>query len=136
MPHKSTMLDRQRTMFRIACDPVKHNLTIKIIAADSGIGEQSLRKYAAGETEMPMSAFDALIGVVPDTLLSLLLRDGRQVVCVPDGIDHDDMEAACRDYLADKGRTHHPDSPGGREISDCEQDRLNVKAAVVRAVVA
>lgn len=52
----------------------------------------------------------------------------------PDGIDHDEVEDAARDFLAAKGKAHHPDSPGGREIAECEQDELDDKVAVLRAV--
>ncbi|MFT4056734.1 MAG: hypothetical protein QM681_19675 [Novosphingobium sp.] len=134
MDRKSQILDRQRRMFRIAQDPTRYGLTLKMIAADADLGLDSVRNYAAGETVMPMTALDALIDVLPDELLSLLLPSGHAIVMVPDGICHDEIEKAARDFLAAKGEAHHPDSPGGRELSDCEVVRLNNKAAKLRAV--
>lgn len=130
------MLDKQARMFRIAQDPSRYGLSLKLISMDSGVGYDSLRNYAAGNTVMPVTALYSLVGVIPDELLSLLLPDGRQIVNAPDGVDHDELEAACRDYLRAKGEAHHPESPEAREIASCEEDRLNRKAARLRAVAA
>lgn len=111
------MRDRQQRVFRIASDPTRYGLTLKLIAADSGLHYDSVRAYAAGETTMPMNAFSALIDVIPDELLSYLVGKDRAIVRVPDAIDHDEIEDACRDYLETKGRAHHKNSPGGREVS-------------------
>ncbi len=54
----------------------------------------------------------------------------------PDGIDHDEVEDAAREFLAAKGRAHHPDSPGGRELSDCEQSDLDMKVVAIMAKAA
>ena len=75
-------------------------------------------------------------GALPADLLSMLLPTGFQIVRAPEEIDHDEMERVARDYLAAKGAAHHPDSPGGREISACEDDALDAKAARLRAVAA
>ena len=128
------MRDRQQRMFRIALDPARYGLTLKIISADSGIGYDSLRNYASGDTIMPITAVDALTSVVPAELLSLLFSTGYGVVRLPEGIDHDEIETAARDFLATKGQAHHPDSPGGREIADCEDATLRAKAVKLRAV--
>lgn len=128
------MLDRQKRMFRIALDPTRYGLTIKMIAADADLGYDSVRNYAAGDTQMPMTALYALVGVLPDELLSLLLPTGRQIVAVPDDIDHDELEAACRDYLKAKGETHREDSPERRDIAPCERETLNRKASRLKAV--
>lgn len=134
MDRKSQILDRQRRMFRIAQDPTRYGLTLKMIAADAALNYKSLVNYAAGDTEMPLSALDALVGVLPDELLSLLLPAGHAIIRIPEGLDHDELESACRDFLAAKGKAHHPASPGGREISDCEAKSLSKAAARLRAV--
>lgn len=134
MDRKSQILDRQKRMFRIAQDPTRYGLTLKMIAADADLGLDSVRNYAAGETVMPLTALDALVDVLPDELLSLLLPAGHAIVSVPEGICHDEIEKAARDFLAAKGEAHHPDSPGGRELADCEVVTLNTKAARLRAV--
>lgn len=120
------MRERQKRMFRIAMDPVRYGLTFKMIEADSGIDYDSLRNYAAGKTTMPVTAVDCLIDVLPDELLSLLFSS-RAVAKIPDEIDHDELAEAVGDYLAEKHAAHHPKSPAGRDISDCERDKLNSK---------
>lgn len=70
---------------------------------------------------------------LPVDLLSLLLPVGFQIVRAPETLDHDEFEGMCRDYLATKGKAHHPESPAGREISDCERDKLNGKVVQLAA---
>lgn len=130
------MLDRQRRVFRIAQDPQRYGLTLKIIAADSKLGYDSIRNYASGDTQMPVGALFSLIGVLPDELLPLLLPNDRMIFRVPEGVDHDKVEQACRDYLKAKGDAHQAESPKGREISECEELRLGAKVVDLRAAVA
>jgi hypothetical protein len=127
------MRDRQRRMFRIALDPGRYGLTVKMIAADSGIDDDSLRNYAAGKTTMPITAVDALIDVLPDELLSLLFSGDRVMVKAPEQLDHDDVAQALCDYLQTKERAHHPESEAGREIGPGEDNVLRGKFARVRA---
>lgn len=127
------LLDKQRRVFRIACDPLRYGLTLGLIAADSGLGYDSVRHYASGETAMPLSAFVALVGVLPDELLSLLLPNGRMIVKVPEGVDHDEADRACRDYADAKAAAHHPESEAGRDIGPTEDAELRVKLTVVKA---
>lgn len=117
----------QERIFRIA---QRQGLTFKAISLDSGIPYSTLRGYAghSGEPcEMPVSALVRLIGVVPDELLSLLLPDGHAICRVPDKLDHDEIADAFADYLHTKNAAHHPDSPAGRDIADCERDALDAK---------
>ena len=121
--------EMQERIFRIA---QRNGLTLKAISLDSGIPYSTLRGYAghSGEPcEMPVSALVRLIGVIPDELLSLLLPDGHAIVRVPESIDHDEIAAAFHDYLTAKEQAHRPDSPGGREIVDCEDNVLRGKFA-------
>jgi hypothetical protein len=136
MSRKAQILDRQQRVFRIAQDPTRYGLTLKMIAADADLSIDSLRNYARGETEMLLSALDGLIGVLPDDLLSLLLPDGRVIVKLPDGIDHDEIEAAARDFLAAKGAAHHPLSENGRDLGPGEVAALSKRAARLVAVAA
>lgn len=121
------MRERQRRMFRIALDPLRYGLTLKAIELDSGLGYDSLRNYASGETIMPLTALDALTGVVPDELLSLLLPGNRAIVQVPEEIDHDELADAFTAYLHDKNAAHHPESECGRDIGPNERAALNAK---------
>lgn len=123
-------------MFRIAQDPQRYGLTLKMIQADSGLGYDSLRNYASGETVMPITALDALVGVIPDELLSLLLPAGHLIVAVPEGVDFDEIEKAARELLAAKGQAHHPASEAGREIGPGENVVLLGKVARLREVAA
>lgn len=119
----------QERIFRIA---QRDGLTLKAISLDSGIPYSTIRSYAGnnGETaEMPVSALYKLTGVIPDELLSLLLPEGRAIVQVPEGVDHDAIAEWMRDYLAAKDQAHRPDSPAGRDIADCEDNVLRVKFA-------
>lgn len=117
----------QERIFRIA---MRNGLTLKAISLDSEIPYNTLRGYAGhnGATaEMPVSALAKLVGVIPDDLLSLLLPVDRAIVQVPEGVDHDDLEDACRDYLNAKADAHHKDSECGREIGPNERAALNGK---------
>jgi hypothetical protein len=127
------MRDRQKRVFRIAMDPQRFGLTLKMIEADSGLGYDSLRNYASGDTIMPLTALDALVGVIPDELLSLLLSEDRAIVRVPEGIDHDAIAEWMVEYLAAKQEAHRPESPAGREIAPCEDNVLRGKFAKVKA---
>ena len=127
--------ERQQTVMRIACDPVRFGLTLKEISEGSGIPYSTLRSYAGnnGEpAEMPLSALYKLVGVIPDELLSLLLPAGRMIVEVPAEIDHDEICEAAQELLIEKARAHHPESPGGREIVPEEDARLCEKTARLR----
>lgn len=129
------MRERQKMVFRIAMDPNRYGMSLKAIQMDSGLGYDSLRNYASGDTIMPITAVDALIDVIPDELLSLLLPSGRLIVRIPEAIDHDEIEEAARDFLAAKGRAHHPESPAGRDLAPCEDETLRGRATVLRAVL-
>lgn len=133
MPDKNILLDRQQRVFRIACDPLRYGLTLKLIAIDSGLGYDSVRHYASGETALPLSAFVALMGVIPDELLSLLLPDGRAIVRVPEEIDHNEVADAMRDYLAEKDHAHRPDSECAEAIGPNEDNVLRGKFTRVAA---
>lgn len=121
------MRDRQKRVFRIAMDPQRFGLTLKMIEADSGLGYDSLRNYASGDTIMPLTALDALVGVIPDELLSLLLPGDRAIVRVPDDVDHDGLADAFADFLKAKNDFHHPESEAGRDLGPNERAALSRK---------
>lgn len=135
--HGDNIPERQRTtqerIFRLA--QRDHGLTLKAISLDSGIGYTTIQSYANGGSVMSIASLFALVGVIPDELLSLLLPEGRVIVQAPDALDHDDIERACRDFLTAKGEAHHPESPAGRDIADCEREALNVKVVQIRGRV-
>jgi hypothetical protein len=121
------MKDRQRAMFRVALDPLRYGLTLKRIEIESGLNYDSIRNYAAGETIMPITALDCLVGVIPGELLSLLMPQGWAIVQVPEQIDHDELAGLFCDYLQAKEAAHHPQSEAGRDIGPNENASLNSK---------
>lgn len=120
----------QQDMFREAD---RRGITVKAIHFDTGISQDTIRSWVRGEAVMSIAGLFGLVGVIPDDLLSMLLPERHAIVRLPDGIDHDDFEDRCRDFLGTKGHAHHPDSPAGREISDCEKDVLDRKVVALRA---
>lgn len=133
-PEILRMLDLQRRVFRVACDPLRYGLTLKVIGCDSGIPDSTLRTYADGQCAMSLPAFVKLCGVLPDELLSLLLPENKRLVSISADSDHDGLAALCIDYAAEVGRARSPNSPAGVEISDCEDDTLKGKRAKVTAI--
>ena len=127
------MRDRQRRVFRIACDPRRYGLTLQLIADEAGLGYDSVRNYANGETTMPITALDALIGVVPDELLSHLLPGDRMIVRVPEDVDFDEAARGMHRFLAAKSEAHCPESECGEAIGPNESQDLRSHLTVVKA---
>lgn len=128
--------DRQKAIRR---ELDRRQISMKVVSQDSGIGYATLLTYfPADEKKQPVqisgSAIFALAGAIPDDVLSLLMPTGRLVVSAPEEMDHDTFASLCRAYVGAKDDAHHIDSPAGREISDCEDDKLNTKAARLQAV--
>ena len=131
MADNSQIKATQERIFRIA---QRQGLTLKAISLDAQIPYNTLRNYAGnnGETaEMPVSALNKLVGVIPDELLSLLLPQGRVIVQAPSELDHDTIAPILRDYLSAKDDAHHPESEAGRDIGPNECRNLRVKLAAV-----
>ena len=124
---------QKRVQQSVFLEANNRGLTIKVIHFDTGVSQDTLRSWARGEAVMSIAGLFSLVGVIPDDLLSMLLPDGRQIVRVPENLDHDEIEEACRDFLAAKGQAHHPNSPAGREIAPCEKDVLDRKVVALRA---
>lgn len=128
---------QRETQERIFEAARKRGLTLKAISVLSGVPVSTLRTWAGENGATALMSIDGLFklcGVIPDDLLSMLLPTGRVIVRMPEEIDHDQVEDLCRDFLAAKGKAHHPDSPGGREISPCEEAMLDAKVVQLRAV--
>jgi hypothetical protein len=121
----------QEVIFRRAAQV----MSLKAISEISGIPYSTLRSYAGhnGETaEMPVSAVHKLAGVIEPELLSLLLPDGMAIIRIPEGVDLDQAAQDMRDFLDLKAKAHHPQSPDGREISECESAELHGKVAQIK----
>lgn len=133
------MRERQRTIRR---ELDRRGISLKAVSFDSGIPYSTLYSYFPGNergteekqpAELPIGAFYALQGAIPDDLLNLLLKDGYAIVRVPVGIDYDDVSSGCREYLDAKERAHHPESEEGREIGPTEKAELGAKVVRLRA---
>ena len=134
----SVMKDRQLVMRR---ELDRRGIALKSISFDSGIPYSTLLSYFPGERDatpalMPVSAQFMLCGAIPQDVLSLLLPDGHLIVRAPEQMDHDEVSEACQQFIRAKEQAHHPESPAGRDIADCEDETLRGKFAVIRGGVA
>jgi len=121
----------------------RRGIALKAVSFDSGIPYDTLLTYfpAPGSREpaqIPGGAIFALCDgeALPADILSLFVPTGWQIVRAPEGIDHDEVEEACRDFLAAKGASHHPESEMGREIGPSEKRKLDEKVVHLSAVAA
>ncbi len=121
----------------------RRGISLKAVSLDSGIPYPTIVSYFPGERDrQPATLGGAALFTLCETkalpldLLSLILPAGFQIVRAPEDIDHDEFETVCRDYLAAKGKAHHPDSPGGREIAECEKAALTGKVVQLVGSVA
>jgi hypothetical protein len=120
----NALLGIQADVFRVAFDPLRYGLTFKRVQLASGIPPSTLRTYTEGKAEMPLSALYRLVGIVPDELLSMLLPDGRLIVRMPEGIDHDAIAEWSEKYNAKKLAAHRKDSECEEMIGPTEHDEL------------
>lgn len=133
--HDESNIVRQRQLtIRRQLDA--RGMSLKAIAFDSGLSYSTLLSYFPADSlahpaAMSVAALNKLAGVIPADLLSLLLPDGWQIVRAPEDIDHDEVADAMGDYLAAKHHAHHPESPAGRDLADCEKENLNTKFTAV-----
>lgn len=138
MAHEDIILHRtkdlQRRMFRVATDPMRYGLPLKVIALDSGIPYSTLRTYADGSAAMPFYAYAKLLAVLPDELTSIMVNDAsKAIVTCSDGGDHDTIAATCIDYAGAHARARHPESECGVDIGPGEHVDLTGKRAQLRA---
>lgn len=119
----------------------ERRITVKQVQCDGGWDSAStvLSYFPADRDKVPASmSVPALFRLLetealPADLLSHLLPESHAIIRVPSGVDLDDLEQVFRDFLATKGRAHHPESPGGREITDSERAELEGKVAILGA---
>lgn len=121
----------------------RRGIALKAVSYDSGIPYATLLSYFPQEggrdpVMLPVSALYALANTeaLPLDLLSLVLPAGNLIVKAPEAVDHDEASSAMRAYLKAKDEAHHPDSPGGRDIAPCEDERLRGKLTLVGSVAA
>lgn len=133
------MRERQRGVRR---EMNRRGISPKVVMADAKMSNSTFFSYfpdpegKSVPAVMPMSALFQIIegDALPLDLVSMLLPTGTMLVHVPEEVDHDQIEEACRDYLKTKGEAHREGSPAGRDISPCENEKLNAKVVPLRAV--
>jgi len=95
------------------------------------------RSYELGHVDyrpLHMGAQMSLMRFLGPEFTSEWLKIAAQVAFhKPTGVDIDELEEAARDLLGAKGKAHHPDSPGGREITPDERAVLDDKVVALRA---
>lgn len=109
-------------------------LHLKVCASKARVSYSTFLSWfpAGGTPQIPsLAALPGLARALPGDLLSLLIPDGFHFVPDPQGLDYDEFAAGCRAFLDAKDRAHHPESPAGRELSDCERQALDAKIVML-----
>lgn len=125
--------DAQERMLRLA--ERDYGLTLKHLSAETRIPERTLASYRTG-TMMPLSAFSALCGVIPDDLTSLMLPDGKHVGtddCADDG-DLAELAEGSAEFNVEYLHATSPRSEGGKVITPRERHNLKDRARRLSAV--
>lgn len=128
-------------LFAIRAELDARRIPLKVCAGKAGVSYSTFLSWfpAPGgerEPQIPsLAVLPALARALPGDLLSYLVPDGFHIIPDPSGVDYDDFAKGCREFLACKDDAHHPDSPGGRDLSACEQAALNVKVVPLRGRV-
>lgn len=123
---------RQVAMFREAA---RRGITRKMVQFDGGFSESTVRSWADGSHEMPISALERLAetGALPLDLLSMLLGDGFELVSAGAGeLGHAALAGAAATFLGDFAAASHPASECGAAVGPRESSRLAARAASLR----
>ena len=129
----------RETLFAIRLELDARGLSLKVCASKGGVSYSTFLSWfpASGEGQVPSLAFlPHLARALPADLFSLLLPDGFHMVPAPEGLDYDEFAAGCHAFLARKEQAHLPESPAGRELSDCGNDALGCKVVPLLGRVA
>ncbi|WP_299327607.1 hypothetical protein [Parasphingopyxis sp.] len=126
------------TLLTIRHELDRRRIPLKVCAANAEVSYSTFLSWfpANGTPQIPsLASLPRLSRALPDDLLSLLVPDGLYIVPGPEGVDYDDVARGCHAFLKAKTDAHHPDSPDGREISDCERDTLDARVIPLRGKV-
>ena len=126
------VMAEQAEIFRLAQRDMQ--LHLKQIADLSGIPYASLKLYARGENQMPITAIKRLLSIdgFAPLLSRLFVPEGFALVGAHEEDDHDGLAADCIEYAGEHARARHPNSPGGVDIVPAEAAALNAKAVKLR----
>jgi len=122
------------TLKAIRLELDRRNVSMKVCASNAEVGYSTWLSWfpAGGTPQVPsLAAIPALAKRLPPDLFDMLFPDGMHCAPCPDGIDFDEFAARCRAFLGAKDAAHHPDSPAGRDISPCEEERLKGKVVSI-----
>lgn len=125
------IIEKQIAIF----DDARHDLQLSIpeIASQAKLPTPTVNAWAQGRNALSLWGLKKLLrvkGLAP--LLSRLFEPEEHVlVAVMAGVDHDEISEACRAFLDEKERAHHPESEAGREIGPGEDTSLKGKFAVI-----
>lgn len=136
MPSETEIVRDRQLAIRREMD--RRGILLKTVSLDSGLSYSTVQSYFPNDRDavpsvMSVASLYALVGAVPDDLLSLLLPAGRVIVQVPENVDHDEFAGHCQQYLMEKSRAHHPESEMGPAIGPVEDERLRARLTVVKA---
>lgn len=136
MRNENAIVKSAQSAIRTELD--RRGIALKLIASKADVPYSTLVSWfpnPCGGKEPQIMGLDGLYklaGHIPDELLSLLLPDTRHIVSAPEGVDYDEFARGCRSYLQAKDDAHHPNSPAGRDLSDCERENLTALHLHVR----
>lgn len=111
-------------------------LSLGAIAKQAKLPKSTVDAWAQGRNGLTLWGVKKLLrvkGLAP-FLSRLFEPEEYALVGYSTGSDHDELADRCRDWLREKDHAHHPDSPGGREIADCEDAKLRGGRAHLKAV--
>lgn len=122
----------------IAFEIRRRGYVMKVLAAKAQMHNNTFLSYFPADqnakpTQLSMGAFNQLdkTGALDADLIGLLLNDNRLLIETPAGLDLDNLAEQCHDFLQAKTAAHHPDSPAGRDLSECERADLAGKVAKI-----
>lgn len=116
------------TLSAIRLELINRGLSMKVCASKGGFSYSTFLSWfpAGGTPQIPsLAVLPGLAKALPADLFDLLLPDGFHMARCPEGVDYDEFAAGCHAFLKRKTEAHHPDSPAGRDISDCEESSLD-----------
>lgn len=122
-------LAAQYALFQVAAS--EHNLTLSVLAAETGIDRRVLATYANSNpfarAKMPLWVFRALCRVIPDDASSGCLPDGKCVATIEgsDG-DLDALGRAAAGFVSDM-----LDAEADGHVDHVERARLKRRAAKI-----
>jgi transcriptional regulator with XRE-family HTH domain len=128
------LLVKQKSMFRQAA---ARGFTQDLIHGETKISTTSLSDWANGKAKLSLAGLLRIAEMkdFPAELLTLLFQGTGRVLCdeITDDGDHDSLASNCIDFASRTARARHPNSPGGVEIVECEDNDLRACRQQLRA---